>query len=153
MEEVSGLLRAWAAGERAALDRLTPLVYRELHEIARRAMRRERPGGSLQPTALVNEAFLRLVGGDAVECQDRAHFFAISAQIMRRILVDAARARGAGKRGGSAVRFSLDEAIDAAPERDEELVALDDALDALAQFDQRKAKVVELRFFSGLSVE
>ncbi len=151
--DVTRLLQAWGAGDRGALDRLTPLVYRELHEIARRAMRREHPGGSLQPTALVNEAFLRMVAGADVRWQDRAHFFAISAQMMRRILVDAARARGAGKRGGSAVRFSLDEAIDAAPERDGELVALDDALEALAQFDERKAKVVELRFFGGLSVE
>lgn len=150
--DLTGLLRAWGAGDRAALDRLTPLVYRELHDIARRAMHREKPGGSLQATALVNEAFLRLVDATGVRWQDRAHFFAISAQMMRRILVDAARARGAAKRGGPAVTLQLDEALDAAPERDRELVALDDGLEALAEFDPRKAKVVELRYFGGLSV-
>jgi RNA polymerase sigma-70 factor, ECF subfamily len=151
--DVTGLLHAWGKGDRAALDQLTPLVYKELHEIARRAMRRERPGGSLQPTALLNEAFLKLVGATSVQWQDRAHFFAISAQMMRRILVDAARSRGAGKRGGSAIRLQLNEAIDVAHEPDHELVALDDALEALAQFDPRKAKVVELRYFGGLSVD
>ena len=150
--DITGLLHAWGAGDRAALDRLTPLVEKELRDLARRAMRRERPG-TLQPTALVNEAFLRLVDATDVRWHDRAHFFAISAQTMRRILVDAARARGAGKRGGSAIRFRLDETIDAAPERDRELVALDDALAALAEFDERKARVVELRYFGGLSVE
>jgi RNA polymerase sigma factor (TIGR02999 family) len=116
-------------------------------------MRRESPGNSLQATALVNEAYVRLVDVTGVRWQDRAHFFAISAQMMRRILVDAARARGSGKRGGGAPRLNLDESIDAAPERDHQLLALDDAIGALAEFDPRKAKVVEMRFFGGLSVE
>jgi RNA polymerase sigma factor (TIGR02999 family) len=147
------LLRSWQQGEQGALDRLTPVVYAELHRLAARVMTREDPANTLQPTALVNEAWLRLAGVEDVRWQDRAHFFALAAQIMRRILVDAARARGAGKRGGRAVRFSLDDSIDACPEADQQLVALDDALTALAQFDPRKAQVVEMRFFAGLSVE
>lgn len=151
--EITGLLRAWGAGDRAALDRLTPLVHAELHRMAGQRMQRERPGNSLQATALVNEAYLRLVDITGVRWQDRAHFFAISAQIMRRILVDAARARGSAKRGGGAPRLNLDESIDAVPERNCRIVELDEALDVLAQMDPRKAKVVELRFFGGLSVE
>jgi RNA polymerase sigma factor (TIGR02999 family) len=151
--EVTGLLRAWGAGDRAALERLTPLVYSELHEIARRAMRREPPGNTLQTTALIHEAFLKLVHAGSVGWQDRTHFLAVSAQVMRRILVDAARARHSGKRGGGCVRFQLDEAIDASPERGRELIALDDALEGLRRLDPRKASVVELRFFGGLSVE
>lgn len=147
------LLRSWQQGEQGALDRLTPVVYAELHRLAARVMTREDPANTLQPTALVNEAWLRLAGVEDVRWQDRAHFFALAAQIMRRILVDAARARCAGKRGGRAVRFSLDDSIDACPEADQQLVALDDALTALAQFDPRKAQVVEMRFFAGLSVE
>jgi RNA polymerase sigma factor (TIGR02999 family) len=150
--EITGLLKAWAAGDRVALDRLTPLVYAELRRLARRYMARERRGNSLQATALVNEAFVRLVEADNIRWQDRAHFFGVSAQMMRRILVDAARARGSDKRGGG-VKVNLQESIDAMPDRGSHLVALDDALDALAQFDARKAKVVELRFFGGLSVE
>ena len=151
--EVTRLLQAWSGGDHAALDQLTPLVYAELRRMAGRYMQRENPGNTLQATALVNEAFLRLVDVTGVRWQDRAHFFAISAQMMRRILVDAARARGSGKRGGGAVRLDINESIDALPQPDSRLVDLDEALESLAQFDARKAKVVELRFFGGLSVE
>ncbi len=151
--EITGLLKAWAGGDPHALDRLTPLVYSELRRMARRYMAKERPENSLQATALVNEAFLRLVEAENVGWQDRAHFFAVSAQMMRRILVDAARARGSEKRGGGIMRVDLNESIDAMPNRGSELVALDEALTALTEIDPRKAKVVELRFFGGLSVE
>jgi len=129
------------------------MVYAEMRRIAARYMRRENPGNSLQATALVNEAYLRLVDLAQVRWQDRAHFFAVAAQTMRRILVDAARARAAGKRGGGAVHVNLDEALDAMPDRPGELVALDEALDGLARLDPRKAKVIEMRFFGGLTVE
>jgi len=151
--EVTRLLQAWGGGDHAALDQLTPLVYAELRRMAGRYMQRENPGNTLQATALVNEAFLRLVDVTGVRWQDRAHFFAISAQMMRRILVDAARARGSGKRGGGAGRLDINESIDALPQPDSRLVDLDEALESLARFDARKAKVVELRFFGGLSVE
>ncbi len=151
--EVTRLLRAWGGGDGAALNLLTPLIHEELHRIAHRYMGRENPGATLQTTALLNEAYLKLVDVTGVNWQDRAHFFAVSAQIMRRILVDAARARGSQKRGGAAVRLELNESIDGVADRGDELVALDDALEALAQFDSRKAKVVELRFFGGLTVE
>ena len=151
--DVSALLQAWSAGDSAALDKLTPIVYRELRRLARRYMKGERGGHSLQTTALVNEAYLRLVEIRRMQWQDRAHFFAVSAQMMRRILVDAARARHAGKRGGGVLRLDVTESIDAAPPQDRELIALDDALEALAQFDPRKSQVVEMRFFGGLSVE
>src|SRR5580700_3155491 len=151
--EITGLLKAWAGGDREALERLTPLVYAELRRMAGRYMAKERAGNSLQATALVNEAFLRLVEVDNVRWQDRAHFFAVSAQMMRRILVDAARARGSDKRGGAVVKVDFNASIDAMPDRPGQLVALDEALDALAQFDPRKAKVIEMRFFGGLSVE
>jgi RNA polymerase sigma factor (TIGR02999 family) len=150
---ITRLLQAWGAGEEAALERLVPLIYDELHRIASRCMLHENPGNTLQATALVNEAWLHLAGGAQVFWRDRAHFFAVSSQIMRRILVDAARARNAGKRCGNAPRFQLNESIDAAPPRDAELIALDDALDSLAKFDARKARVVEMRFFGGLGVE
>jgi len=150
--EFTVLLKAWSAGDRKALDRLTPLVYQELRRIAQRYAGRERPDQTLQATALVNEAYLKMVDSAGVDWQDRAHFFAVSAQIMRRILVDAARMRDAGKRGGGAVRLPLDEILVAAPERDAEVMAVDAALEELAQFDARKAQVVELRFFGGLSV-
>lgn len=150
---VTRLLKAWGRGDPTALDALTPLVYGELHRLAGRQMRHENPGHTLQTTALVNEAWLRLVDAKRVVWQDRAHFFAVSAKAMRRILVDAARARTAEKRGGKAVPFQLNESIDGIASRPEELVALDDALEALAQFDARKARVVELRFFGGLNVE
>jgi RNA polymerase sigma-70 factor (ECF subfamily) len=151
--EISCLLAAWGNGEQAALDQLVPLVYGELHRMAARYMNRENPGGSLQPTALVHEAYLRLMGAADVRWQDRAHFFAVSAQTMRRILVDAARARAADKRGGGIVKVDINQSIDGFAENSRELIALDEALDALAQFDARKAKVIEMRFFGGLSVE
>jgi RNA polymerase sigma factor (TIGR02999 family) len=152
-EGVTALLRAWGGGEQAALERLIPLVYGELHRMAGRCLRGENHAPTLQPTALVNEAYLRLADVTRMRWQDRAHFFAVSARLMRRILVEAARARGRRKRGGDVVRVGLDESLDAMPARDTELIALDDALHALARFDARKAQVVELRFFGGLSVE
>ena len=151
--EVTGLLRQWARGDADALQRLIPLVYHELHHIARRCMAGERVGHSLQATALINEAFLRLVDGTAVAWNDRAHFLAVSARVMRRVLVDHARARKYQKRGGDAVRVSFDEALMVTGEDDRDFVALDDALAALARFDERKSRVVELRFFGGLTVE
>ncbi len=150
---VTALLLAWSAGDQAALDQLIPVLHRELKRIARRYMSRERHGHTLQPTALVNEAFLRLVDAQGVQWQDRAHFFAVAAQIMRRILVNYALARGAGKRGGAGRQVTLDEAMIVSPERDSQLVELDGVLQSLAKFDARKAQVVELRFFGGLSVE
>jgi RNA polymerase sigma factor (TIGR02999 family) len=157
--EITVLLKAWARGDAAALDQLTPLVYEELRRLARRYMRNERAGNTLQTTALVNEAYLRLVDAKRVAWQDRVHFFAVSAQMMRRILVDAARARGSAKRGGQVKRvnhstaFNLDEIPDVSARRDRELVAIDDALHTLAEMDPRKARVIELRFFGGLSVD
>ena len=158
MPDVSGsettqLLRAWAGGDRAALERLTPRVYDELRRIAGHFMRNERPGRTIQTTALVHEAYLKLIDVTNVDWQHRAHFFAISAQIMRRILLDRARRRVAGKRGGATPRVNLDEIPDVGSGRARELIALDDALNALAEMDPRKARVIELRFFSGLSVE
>jgi RNA polymerase sigma factor (TIGR02999 family) len=151
--EVSQLLRAWSSGDEAALHKLIPLVYEELHRIARRYMGREREGHTLQTSALVNEAYLRLVDWKNVEWQNRAHFFAVSAQMMRRILVDFARDRRYLKRGGGALQVSLAEAAGITSERGTDLVALDDALNSLAEVDNRKSQVVELRFFGGLSVE
>jgi RNA polymerase sigma factor (TIGR02999 family) len=151
--EVTGLLKAWSAGDQAALDRLVPLVYAELHRMARRQMRNERPGNTLQTTALVNQAYLRLVDAKNAVWNDRTHFFAVSAQVMRRILVDAARSRASAKRGGPAPRLNLDEDLDMSPQRAHELIDLDDSLQALQQMDPRKARVIELRFFGGLSVE
>ena len=152
------LLKAWGNGDQAALDRLTPLVYAELHRMARRHMRKESEH-TLQTTALVHEAYLRLVDAKGLACQDRSHFFALSAQVMRRILVDAARARGAAKRGGDAPpldhseAINLDEIAGNASQKSAEVLALDQALDDLARVDARKARVIELRFFGGLSVE
>ncbi|MGB6676916.1 MAG: sigma-70 family RNA polymerase sigma factor [Terriglobales bacterium] len=150
--EVSGLLRAWGDGDRAALDRLTPIVYEELRRLASHYMRGERPGHSLQATALVNEAYVRLVDYKGMQWQNRAHFFAVSAQLMRRILVDHARRHNL-KRGGGVQHVSLDETAIVGGDRAADLMALDDALDALGRFDSRKVQVVELRFFGGLSVE
>jgi RNA polymerase sigma-70 factor (ECF subfamily) len=150
--EVSGLLRAWTDGDRDALDRLTPIVYNELHHLARRYMRRERPGHSLQTSALVNEAYLRLVDYKHMQWQNRAHFFAVSAQLMRRILVEHARRQNL-KRGGGVPHVSLDENAIVGGDRAANLLALDDAMDALARLDPRKVQVVEMRFFGGLSVE
>ena len=150
--EVSTLLRAWSGGDQSALDRLTPIVYDGLRRLARRYMRRERPGHSLQTTALVNEAYMRLVDYERMQWQDRAHFFAVSAQLMRRILVEHARRHNL-KRGGGLQHVSLDEAAVVGGDRPADLVALDDAMNALARLDTRKAQVVEMRFFGGLSVE
>ena len=152
-EEITQLLVAWGRGDQAALDQLVPLVYDELYRLARRYMNRERQGHTLQTTALVNEAYLRMVDLKRVRWQNRAHFFAISAQVMRRILVDFARSRHYQKRGGGAQQVTLDETLDVATEPSADLVALDDALTALAAVDPRKSQVVELRFFGGLSVE
>lgn len=151
--DVTGLLRAWSDGDRDALDQLAPILHAELKRIARRCMMRERKEHTLQPTALVNEAFLRLVNVQGVQWQDRAHFFALSAQMMRRILVKSAIARGAGKRGGSAPKVSLEDAVIASPERDAQVVKLDEALEELARVDPRKAQIVEMRFFAGLNFE
>jgi RNA polymerase sigma-70 factor (ECF subfamily) len=156
--EVTVLLRAWSQGNQAALEQLAPLVYHELHRMARRYMRNERAGNTLQTTALVNEAYLRLVDLKVAGWQDRTHFFALSAQMMRRILIDAARARGSAKRGaGKRVDHSGGVDLDAIPDlgaqKDRELIALDDALNELAALDPRKARVIELRFFGGLSVD
>jgi len=152
-QEISALLRAWSAGDEAALDRLIPLVHEELHRLAHAYMRREREAQTLQTAALVNEAYLRLVGANAVQWQERTHFFGIAAKLMRRILVDFARSRGYQKRGGNLKKVPLDEALQISSEPDVDLVRLDDALNALAEFDPRKARVVELRYFGGLSVE
>lgn len=153
IQHVTRLLQAWGQGEDAALEELLPLVHQELRRLARRYMFGERPGHTLQTTALVNEAYLRLVNTRKVNWQNRTHFFAISAQLMRRILVDYARARGYQKRGGGFPKVTLDEALMGPQEKGYDLVALDDALKALADLDPRKSKVVELRFFGGLSVE
>ncbi|HZL68598.1 MAG TPA: sigma-70 family RNA polymerase sigma factor [Candidatus Limnocylindrales bacterium] len=150
--EVSELLRAWSDGDRAALDSLTPIVYGELHRLAGRYMKGERPGHSLQTTALVNEAYMRLVDYKNMQWQNRAHFFAVSAQLMRRILVDHARRRNL-KRGGGVQHVSLDQTAIVGSERAADLVALDDAMNLLAKLDPRKVRVVEMRFFGGLSVE
>jgi len=147
------LLQAWGNGDEAALAQLIPLVHHELHQIARRCMAGERAGHSLQATALVNEAFLKLVDAQNVAWHDRAHFLAVSARVMRRILVDHARARHYQKRGGDAVRVTFDEGLAVTNEPGDEFVALDDALEALAKFDERKSRVIELRFFGGLTVD
>jgi RNA polymerase sigma factor (TIGR02999 family) len=151
--EVTQLLQAWSDGDEQALGRLIPMVHKELHRLARRYMAGEAPGHTLQATALVNEAYLRLVDVKKVSWQNRAHFFGVSAQLMRRILVDLARSRRALKRGGNAYTLSLEEALIISPERGADLVALDDTLKALASIDLRRSRVVELRFFGGLSVE
>jgi RNA polymerase sigma-70 factor, ECF subfamily len=150
---VTGLLQAWGAGDQAALDQLMPLVQEELRRLARRQMGKERRGHTLQPTALVNEAYVRLVDLRRMRWQDRAHFFAMSARLMRQILVNFALAKGCRKRGGAERRVSFDEALVVSEERGDDLVALDDALTAFAAVAARKAQVVELRFFGGLSVE
>ena len=151
--EITELLVSWCEGDQAALEQLIPLVERELHRLAHYYMRRESPGHTLQTTALVNEAFLRLIDQKKVRWQNRAHFFGIAAQIMRRILLNYVRDRKRIKRGGAAVEVLLSEVDVVAPEKAVELVALDDALNRLALIDERKSKVVELRYFGGLSVE
>jgi len=150
---VTQLLVAWSDGDVAARDELMPLVYDELHRLAHRYMNHERPGHTLQTSALVNEAFIRLIDQKDVDWQNRTHFFALAAQMMRRILVDHARSRQYLKRGGDARQVSFDETMMVSHERVDEVIALDDALKNLAQFDQRKSQIVELRFFGGLSIE
>jgi RNA polymerase sigma factor (TIGR02999 family) len=151
--EITQLLRAWSDGDSSALDRLAPLVYAELHRLARGYMRGERANHVLQSTALINEAWLRLIDWKAVEWQNRAHFFGVAAQMMRRILVDFARERGAIRRGGSAEQVRLEEAVVVSADRGAEIIALDEALSTLAEFDERKSRIVEMRFFGGLGVE
>jgi len=151
--DVTQLLADWAAGDKTALERLMPLVYEELRAIAHRHMRRERPGQLLQTTALVNEAYLRMVDQRNARLQNRVHFFAIASQLMRRVLVDHARSRRRARRGGGAVELSLNEAAAASGEPAAEVIALDDALRSLEAIDPRKGRLVELRFFGGLSLE
>jgi RNA polymerase sigma-70 factor, ECF subfamily len=156
--EITQLLRKWSEGDRAALDQLMPVVYQELRKLANSYLRDERPDHTLQPTALINEAYLRLVQQDFPEWQSRKHFYGVAAQLMRQILVEYARARLAAKRGAGARKLPFNEAINFeainfSPEQAADLVALDDALMALAKFDERKARVIELRYFGGFSVE
>jgi RNA polymerase sigma factor (TIGR02999 family) len=153
VQDVSNLLRAWRGGDDAALDELMPRVYRELHRLAHRYMRRERAGRVLQTTALVNEAFMRLVHAREIDWRDRAHFFAISSNLMRRILTGFARRHGSKKGSGHLTKVNLDEALVMPSQLDIGLDKLDDALTALSEIDPRKAKVVEMRFFGGLTVE
>ncbi len=151
--EITRLLADWSNGDQSALEQLTPLVYRELHKLAHIYLSKERPGHTLQTTALIHEAYLRLIDQNIEEWQSRAHFYGVAAHLMRQILVEHARSRSAGKRGGNAVRLSLDEALDYSRDQAAELIALDDALTALSRIDERKCRVIELRHFGGLSVE
>ena len=153
IDEVTALLQAWSAGDEAALEKLTPLVYEELRRTAHRYMAQEQTGHTLQTTALVNEVYLRLVKVSEVNWQNRTHFLAVCARMMRRILTDFARSRRYLKRGGNAARVPFDEALFGGIDAPSDIVALDDALKALARFDKRKSRVVELRFFGGLTVE
>ncbi|HNP36760.1 MAG TPA: ECF-type sigma factor [Woeseiaceae bacterium] len=148
--DITGLLRAWSGGDEQALDSLTPLIYDELHRLALRVFAGERPGHTLQPTALVNEAYMQLMKAD-VPWQDRAHFYALSGRLMRRLLVNHANSRNAGKRGGKVVNVTLNEALHAGPDAETDLLKLDDALTQLAAVDERKAQLVELQYFGGLS--
>jgi len=152
-QEVTQLLVAWSQGDEAARDQLMPLVYGELHRMAERYLNQESPGHTLQTTALIHEAYLRLVGPQTPHWQNRAHFFGVAAQVMRHILVDHARSRGYAKRGGAAQMVPLEQAALVSAEQAAEVVALDEALSALAAFDERKSRVVELRYFGGLSLE
>ena len=147
------LLRAWSQGDESARERLIPLLYDELHRLARRFMRHERPDHTLQATALVNEAYLRLIDVNRVEWRNRTHFLALAAQMMRRILIESARSRHRQKRGGAAVRVNIDDIAELPEPQERSIVALSDAVSALATFDARMSQVVELRFFGGLSVE
>jgi RNA polymerase sigma-70 factor, ECF subfamily len=152
--EVTQLLMAWSDGDESALEKLTPVVYRELHRLARSYMNRETPGHTLQATALVNEAYMRLIDGRRVQWRNRAHFFAVSAKLMRRVLVDFARSRKSQKRGGAAARpVALEQSAIVSPQKSEEILLLDEALKKLATVDPRKSQIVELRFFGGLTVE
>lgn len=152
-EGITQLLLEWRGGDESALERLMPIVYQELRRLARRCLQGERAGHTLQTTGLVNEAYLRLVRSSRVQWRDRAHFFAVAAQLMRRALVDEARRRRYQKRGGSRTRVALDDATLILPERDVDLIALDEALRGLTEFAPRKGRVVELRFFGGLTIE
>jgi len=153
VEEVTALLHAWSDGDPAAFDKLAPVVYNELRRLARHYMARERRDHTLQPTALVNEAYLRLADLQRLHWQNRIHFFAISSQVMRRVLVDSARSRERHKRGGDPQRLSLDECPNLGQQHDAALIALDDALNALAASDARKCRVVEMKFFGGLRTD
>jgi RNA polymerase sigma factor (TIGR02999 family) len=153
LPDVTGLLLAWRGGDEEALSRLIPAIERELHRIAQRCMAGERVGHSLQATALVNEAYIRLIDVRQMDWQNRAHFLAMAARIMRRILVDSARGKRYQKRGGGDVRITFDEGLAVAPDASPDLVALDDALRALAKMDERRSQIIELRFFGGLTVE
>jgi RNA polymerase sigma factor (TIGR02999 family) len=152
-QDVTQLLVNWSNGDQAALEELTPLVYGELRRLASRYLRRERPDHTLQSTALVHEAYMRLIDQRSVRWQNRAHFFGVAAQLIRRILVDHARSRMAAKRGSAVCKLSLDEAIETPGARDLDLAALDDALTALATIDPQQSRIVELRFFTGLSID
>jgi RNA polymerase sigma factor (TIGR02999 family) len=153
VQDVTGLLLSWRQGDAAALDRLVPLVYEELRRVARRHLRRESPGHALETTALVHEAYLRMVDVDRMTIANRAHFFSLAAVLMRQILVDHARRKQADKRGGGVTMVSLDNASPAAQPLSVDVLALDEALAALAAFDPRQCRVVELRFFAGLSID
>lgn len=152
-EEITQLLRGWSDGDEQALEKLTPILYKELHRMAHRYMRQERPGHTLQTTALINEAYLRLIGWKNVRWQNRAQFFGVSARLMRKILVDFARSRNYAKRGAGARVISLEDAPGVSTDRARDIVALDEALERLAAMDARKSQIVELRFFGGLSLE
>ena len=152
-QEVTQLLAAWGKGDRSALDKLLPLVHSELRRIAQRQMSQERPGHTLQATALVNEAYLKLAGQQGFDWQNRAHFFAVCAQVMRHILIDHARAHARDKRGGGVVKVSLNDALVVAEDQAAHFIALDEALRVLERLDSQKGKIVELRYFGGLSVE
>ena len=152
-KEITQLLSAWSNGDQKALDKLMPLVYEELHRLAARYMRRENPGHTLQTSALVNEAYIKLIGQKNVQWQNRAHFFGIAAQLMRRILVDHARTHGALKRGAGASRLPLDETAIVALDRSTDFILIDDALRNLARIDPSKSRIVEMRFFGGLTTE
>ncbi|HEX5080546.1 MAG TPA: sigma-70 family RNA polymerase sigma factor [Blastocatellia bacterium] len=153
VQDITRLLVAWGQGDQTALERLMPLVYDELRKLAKRHMNRQRPGHTLQTTALVNEAYMRLIDSSQVQWQNRAHFFAVSAQLMRRILVDFARSRKSLKRGAEARLVTLDDSLEVSSERGADLVALDDALNTLAAMNPRQSQIVELRYFGGLSEE
>ena len=152
-QQITELLLAWNAGEESALDRLLPEVERELRRIAHNYMRREHPGHTLQTTALINEAYLKLINQHSVKWQNRAHFFALSAQIMRRILLNHARDNKRGKRGAGAEHLNIDDIQVLSPEKSEELIALDEALERLSEFDKTKSRIVEMRYFGGLTIE
>src|SRR6266699_3230444 len=151
--EVTQLLIAWSSGDKAALDRLMPLIHQELRRLSHRYMSREHPGHTLQTTALVNEAYVRLVNRKGVHWQNRAHFFAMAAQLMRSILVDHARSHAYAKRGGGAHKIALDDAMAVSQQRAADVVALDDALKRLAEIDPRQSRIVEMKFFGGLTIE